>query len=114
MKSGVSFIVLTKMFSRYCLVAGLLLSYLVNLSPGESFLSDSQPAEKTELVFNEADPDFSNDYEIDLLDEKIISTGLSNAFYVSLLKPAKEGHFNALGFPAIHLEIPIPPPRLNS
>lgn len=101
------------MLVRYCLVISILLIYLVNLSPGESIFSDSEPAEKTEIVFNEADPDFSTDFEIDPIDDTIIHT-FSSEFFAPGLTPDHKGHVKSAGFSGIHLEIPIPPPRLNS
>lgn len=113
MKSSFSLIWITKMMFRYSLVVILLLIYLVHLSPGESVFSDSGPAEKTEIVFNEADPDFSSDYEIDPIDDTIIHT-FSNEFLTPKLDSDHRGHVKSAGFSGIHLEIPIPPPRLNS
>lgn len=113
MKSRFSLIWITKMMFRYSLVVILLLIYLVHLSPGESIFSDSGSAEKTEIVFNEADPDFSSDYEIDPIDDTIIHT-FSNEFLAPDLDSGNRGHVKSAGFSGIHLEIPIPPPRLNS
>jgi hypothetical protein len=113
MKSRFSWMVITKRMLSYSLLVVMMLIYLVNLSTGESIFSDSEPAEQTELVFNEADPDFSTDYEIDPIDDALIHS-FSNEFLASSLNMDYKGHMNSARFSGIHLEIPIPPPRLKS
>lgn len=113
MKSRLSSILTTNWIFSCCLVMLLLLICFVNLSPGASLFSDSEPTEQTLVMFEEADPDFSTDVEIDPIDASLIQT-FSADFLIFNLDSHHTSSTKSAGFTGIHLEIPIPPPRLNS
>ena len=98
---------------RFCILAFLLLAYLVNLAPHGAVCSKLDSADKT-VVFDEADADLSSDFKIDLVDDLVIIPLYPEHFFGFFSNVTEERAIKSQTDFAVHLEILTPPPRLNS
>ena len=100
--------------ARFCILAFLLLAYLVNLAPeGPVVCSKFDSADKT-IVFNEADADLASDFKIDLVDDMVITPVYPELFFGFFSDVTEERAIKSQTDLTVHLEILTPPPRMNS